>query len=245
MLNKGKIISTVLIVLFISVFPVSALQGTVVSVLGKVELQTDNGWKPLNSGDTVDSGLIISTGFRSQAIIQVAGSTITVRQLTRLTLEQLTETDTSHNSSLYLDLGSIKADVKKAEDKRVGFTVNTPVATASVRGTVFEMQPASIEVENGSVGFMPRKPNASDDSSTAKETYVEAGNSSTVSEGDFKASSPQSNLLKKSISSNFSQDDDDDQPIVISPSSSSLDAASGNITSTEKSEATVIITISN
>ena len=40
---------------------------------------------------------------------------------------------------MFLDAGSIKADIKKSENKRVGFKVRTSVATASVRGTSGEI----------------------------------------------------------------------------------------------------------
>ena len=43
------------------------------------------------------------------------------------------------SSKVYLDMGSIKANVKAAETKKVSFTVRTPVATASVRGTSGEI----------------------------------------------------------------------------------------------------------
>ncbi len=144
----------ILTVLLISVMlPLVAFTGTVIEVTGKVEIETDSGWKNLQVGDTVDTGRIISTGFRSKAIIQVAGSNITVNQLTRLSLDQMTETSDAHETEVFLDLGSIAADVKTSENKRVGFVVNTPVATASVRGTSFEMDTDRLVVTSGLVSY--------------------------------------------------------------------------------------------
>ena len=40
---------------------------------------------------------------------------------------------------MFLDAGNIKADIKKSDNKRVGFKVRTSVATASVRGTSGEI----------------------------------------------------------------------------------------------------------
>ncbi len=137
--------------------PMFALTGTVVSVLGKVEVQSDSGWTPLKSGDSVQSGKVISTGFRSQAIIQIAGSSVIVNQLSRLTLEQLTETDDTHSSEVFIDLGSISADVQASQNKRVGFVVNTPVATSSVRGTQFTMDVNTLRVNRGLVDFNGKK----------------------------------------------------------------------------------------
>ncbi len=146
-----KIIITIALVCF--ALPLIALTGTVTEISGRVEIETDTGWKPLQVGDSIDTGKIISTGFRSNAIIQVAGSNIMVNQLTRLTLDQLTETNEAHESEIFLDLGSISADVKSAENKRVGFVVNTPVATASVRGTSFRMDLDTLSVTSGLVDY--------------------------------------------------------------------------------------------
>ncbi len=179
-----------LFVVFIMIcMPIFSLEGTVVSVSGKVELQTPSGWAPLKTGDIVESGIVISTGFRSQATIQVAGSNIIVNQLSRLTLEQLTETNDSHNSEVFLDLGTISADVKGAENKRVGFVVNTPVATASVRGTAFEMGINSLRVTSGVVGFGGK---------SGKEVPVSGGNASTISSSGS-ATSPITNKMSESL----------------------------------------------
>ncbi len=166
--KKGIILLAILCAICVPAF---SLTGTVVSVTGKVELQSGSGWAPLRSGDTIESGLIISTGFRAQAVLQVAGSNIVVNQLTRLTLEQLTETNDSHESEVFLDLGSINADVQRAQNKRVGFVVNTPVATASVRGTSFYMTRNTLSVSSGSIDFSGLN---------GKTVSVPAGNSSKV-----------------------------------------------------------------
>ncbi len=149
--NMKKVLLTVALISVM--LPLVCFTGTVTEVTGKVEIETDGGWKPLQKGDVVDTGKIISTGFRSTARIQVAGSSVVVNQLSRLSLEQLTETNDAHESEVFLDLGSISADVKTAQNKRVGFVVNTPVATASVRGTTFNMGVDSLSVTSGLVGL--------------------------------------------------------------------------------------------
>ena len=114
---------------------VTILDGVVMEVLGKVEKQVDNSWVALKKGDILVPGDIVSTGFKSEAVISIGESVITVKALTRMTIEQLFEKNKNHVSSVYLDVGSISADVKPVTDKRVGFTVKTPAVTASVRGT--------------------------------------------------------------------------------------------------------------
>lgn len=116
-------------------FSTFALEGVIVDVLGKVEKQSGNSWVALKKGDKLFAGDIISTGFKSEAVLSIGESVVTVRALTRMTIEQLVEKNQNHVSSVYLDVGSISADIKPVENKRVGFTVKTPAVTASVRGT--------------------------------------------------------------------------------------------------------------
>ena len=129
---KKKLLVFVLLSVVFSCF---ALDGVVVDVLGKVEKQDGDSWIPIKQGDILVPGDIVSTGFKSEAVITIGESTVTVKALTRMTIEQLYEKNKNHVSSIYLDVGSVSADVKPVENKRVGFTVKTPAVTASVRGT--------------------------------------------------------------------------------------------------------------
>ena len=122
----------ILFVLVLSclVFSVFALDGIVVDVIGKVEKQYGDSWIALKKGDVLSPGDVVSTGFKSEAVLSIGESTVTVNALTRLTVEQLYEKNKNHVSSVYLDTGSICADIKPVENKRVGFTVKTPAVTA-------------------------------------------------------------------------------------------------------------------
>lgn len=124
-----------LICCVLAALPLFALEAVVVSVVGKAEVQTAQGWQPMKAGEKITKGTLISTGFKSQAVLGIGRSTVTVRPLSRLTVQELTENPDKDISKVYLDAGSIKADIKAAQNKRVGFTVKSPVATASVRGT--------------------------------------------------------------------------------------------------------------
>ena len=109
------------------------------SVVGKVEVQVNESWVQVKNGDILSSGSVISTGFKSTAVLYIGESLIEVRALTRLTIEEIREQNQNYNTTMFLDAGSIKADIKKSENKRVGFKVRTTVATASVRGTSGEI----------------------------------------------------------------------------------------------------------
>jgi len=116
-----------------------ATSGEVVAIKGKVEIQKDGQWKLAQKGEQLDSGVLVSTGFKSELTLKVDGSTIVVQPLTRLRLDEIVKKGDVLSSKVYLDMGSIKANVKAAETKKVSFTVRTPVATASVRGTSGEI----------------------------------------------------------------------------------------------------------
>ena len=82
---------------------------------------------------------MISTGFKSELTLKIDGSVITVKPMTRLTIEEIAAKNETVSSEVYLNVGSVKADVKPASTKKVEFKVKTPVATASVRGTSGEI----------------------------------------------------------------------------------------------------------
>ena len=107
----------------------------VVSAVGKVEKQQDGLWVPIKEGEFLSKGTLISTGFRSSTTLKFEGSVISVSALSRLTISELLENENSRDTSIYLDAGKIKADIKTSDNKRVSFTVRTPIATASVKGT--------------------------------------------------------------------------------------------------------------
>ena len=120
------------------------MQATVISTKGKAEMQSGGTWVALKPGDNIDQGTEIQTGFKSELVLKIKESTVTVAPLSRLTLQTLAERQGIKGSAgkdetfIRLATGSIKSNVQKTADRRVGFTVRSPVATASVRGTEFE-----------------------------------------------------------------------------------------------------------
>lgn len=151
-----KMIIAGFILALAAVTQLTALEGSVVSVEGKVEQQVSNGsWKPLKKGDSIASGTMISTGFRSNATIKLGSSILTIRPLTRMTLVELAEKEEVVDTELFIEIGTVRAEVNSHNNKRNGFTVKSPVATASVRGTVFEAGDRII-VRQGSVQVRAR-----------------------------------------------------------------------------------------
>ena len=116
---------------------VFASEATVVAVVGKAEVQKGAEWVALNVGDSVEKGAVISTGFKSELLLKVNESNIKMGALTRLTVEQLTQSASANKTSLFIDSGKVNVEVNKSGNKREDFKVSSPVATASVRGTSF------------------------------------------------------------------------------------------------------------
>ncbi len=182
----------VLILLFAAV-SAFALSAKVLDVVGKVEYQkADGSWVAVSAGTTLGPGTVLSTGFKSEAVISVDESTITVKALTRLTIEKLYEQEGNKASSFYLDAGAVGADVKSAADKKVSFTVKTPAVTASVRGTAGDLtvnrlvgtsgtwillppQPKSISYNRGDAVLIEEESNAVEETGGIVESAVGAG----------------------------------------------------------------------
>lgn len=120
-------------------FQVFSIEAGVVSVEGKVQIKNGNAWADLKPGNSLKKGDVIQTGFKSSAVISISSgnenSRITVAQLSRITFEELTEDSSGDKTDVYLSAGTVKSEIKKTQDHRVNYTVRSPVATASVRGT--------------------------------------------------------------------------------------------------------------
>jgi len=130
-----------------------AQSGVISEITGTVELKRAGGsaFVPAQTGDAVAADTIISTGFRSTAVIKVGSSTIAVRPLTRLSLAEITSESDSETLKVDLQAGRVRVDVKPPVGTRTSAVVQSPNATASVRGTVFEFDTINLSVNEGTV----------------------------------------------------------------------------------------------
>ena len=124
---------------------------------GEVEIKRSgsSNWVNAKQGDVIDRQTIISTGFRSSAVIAAGNSIITVRALTRMSLEELILTNETETVNINLNTGRIRVEVNPPAGGRTDFSVQTPEAVASVRGTEFEMDTVSLQVIQGNVSYAP------------------------------------------------------------------------------------------
>lgn len=121
---------------------------------GKVEIKAPNGsWVPASVGMRLDKNTDISTGFNSSAVVALGESLLTVKALTRLSLEEIIRREESETVSLHLLAGRVRAEVKPPAGSRTQFTVRSATATASVRGTSFEFDTVNLNVTDGIVSY--------------------------------------------------------------------------------------------
>jgi len=125
---------------------------SITELAGKVEYQIPGrDWRPARVGDQLAAGTVISTGFKSSAKLQIANAVLTVNPVTRLTLEELIQTQAGSQSQLFLLSGRVSADVTPEANKTTEFKVSSPTATASVRGTSFQFDGVNLLVASGIV----------------------------------------------------------------------------------------------
>jgi hypothetical protein len=129
--------------------------GVVRELSGTVEIKASGAasYLPAKSGDRVNEDTIISTGFKSTALIEAGSTLIVVRPLTRLTLAEIRSAMGTETLNVNLQAGRVRVDSNPPAGTRASTTLTCPTATASVRGTSFEMDTRRIIVVEGVVGY--------------------------------------------------------------------------------------------
>ena len=149
------------------------LSGVIRELSGTVELKNPgaSGFVAAKAGDTISQDTIISTGFRSTALVVVGSATINVQPLTRLALSEIAASAGMETINLNLQAGRVRVDLTPPQGTRAAMQVSSPVATASVRGTSFEFDTRNLSVSSGTVSFSGNR---------GKQTLVHAGSTSRV-----------------------------------------------------------------
>jgi hypothetical protein len=149
---KRVVVAAVAALLVVS--PLVAQTAKVLRLSGKVEIMRPKGaWTAAAVGDEFPLGSTVSTGFKSQAVLAVGPSQLTVLALTRLTVQELMQTSTGVTTTLNLDTGKVRAEVKSAPGQTADFKLRSPVSTAAVRGTDFLFDGFRLDVIEGVVQF--------------------------------------------------------------------------------------------
>ena len=146
----------IFILFCILVFPLFAETEIVITdVSGRVELRRPGGnWKTAVPGMLLTKGSYISTGFNASARLEMGETVLLVKQLTRMQLEELMETEGLQTTRFFLTVGKVRAEIKTAEGLRHNFTMKSPISTAAVRGTIFEFDTITVTTKHGIVAII-------------------------------------------------------------------------------------------
>ena len=133
----------------------AAQQAVVRNLAGTVEIKRAGSetWENAQAGQTLGGETVISTGFRSTAVISFGNSVLTVKPLTRLSITELARLQDAEKVELNLQTGRVRAEITPSEAGRNEFVVRSTNATSSVRGTVFEFDTVNLLVLEGTVEF--------------------------------------------------------------------------------------------
>ena len=135
-----------------------AQKAVIKDLTGTVELKFSGSsdFIPASVGAEVAQDTIISTGFKSTALVQAGSAVITIRPLTRLTLTEIQALQSTETLNLSLQAGRVRIDMNPPAGTKASLGVVSPIATASVRGTSFEFDTRNLRVHSGTVVFMGR-----------------------------------------------------------------------------------------
>jgi hypothetical protein len=122
-------------------------------ITGAVEIKEpgEADWRAALIGEQITNDTMISTGFKSSALIVLGNSTLLVRPLTRLRLEEIQNVTGEESVNLFMHAGRVRANVSPPSGGSTDFTVRGPNATASVRGTSFDFDGINLSVDQGRV----------------------------------------------------------------------------------------------
>jgi len=149
---KKKILVFILLITGMCVF---AQNGIIKEMSGTVELKNPGApdFMSAKAGDKVSQQTVVSTGFKSTALIELGGAVLTVRPLTRLTLTEISASMNSETLNVSLQTGRVRVDINPPAGGKASMSVKGPTVTASVRGTSFDFDTHNIYVNHGKVSF--------------------------------------------------------------------------------------------
>ena len=154
---------TVAVLIFtLASFCVFAQNGTIRELSGTVEIKKPgaSNYVAAKAGDQISQDTIISTAFKSIAMVEIGSAAIMVQPLTRMSLTEISTSTNSETINLNLHTGRVRVDVNPPAGKKASMAVVSPSATASVRGTSFDLSTQNLYVEHGTVSFTGNRGNS-------------------------------------------------------------------------------------
>jgi hypothetical protein len=121
--------------------PADSKSATVASVSGRAQkLQAgQEKWQDIVAGDLLDNHTVIRTGLRSRVVLKFQDrAEVVIEDATKVGISEFLQTGKQVRAEVGLKYGSIHVDVPK-QNGPTDFSVSTPVATLSIRGTAGEI----------------------------------------------------------------------------------------------------------
>ncbi len=214
-MSKRNIISFLVLVssLFCSNVYAADFYAEVVSVTGRADYMKNDQWTAAKAGDKLSKGTVIQTGFKSELVLKIQDSVVNVAPLTRMTIELLKSQEEKDSSSIYVATGSVSSEVNRTNNRKVGFTVRSPVATASVRGTKFGVRnvfrSTAVNTGHGSVETWPTDVSAPkvdmSDSNSPNALFKDKNGNESDKVDSYETPGKGSSLVSRNQSINYSE----------------------------------------
>ena len=182
-MNYKRFFILALLIAHCSLLTVFGQQAIIQEFTGTVEIQKagTTAWEPVTQGQTISVNTLISTGFRSSALVRIGSTLLTVRPLTRMSITELGSREGTETLNVALQAGRVRADINPPAGTRTSGKIIAPVATASTRGTVFEVDTFRLWVIEGAIEYS---------GVSGSPVIVDAGRRSYVNEQTGRAALP-------------------------------------------------------
>lgn len=150
-----------------------------------IEISKDNGktWQPAKVGTPVGGNDMVKTGFQSKIALRFeTGEVVVLEELTEVRM-RIFDLGSINHVELWLKAGGVMSQVNRHAAVRTEFTVKSPTATTSVRGTVFYVGYTA----NGETNVIVKEGQVQvKNENTGEEKYVEAGTKTTITKDAIK-----------------------------------------------------------
>ncbi len=126
-------------------------EALVQEVRGLAFFRDGESWSRITPGDVIAPGTRVFNSSGGSLVLEVNGDKVEVDPLSDFDL--VSARNQQDASVMYVRSGGMRAQVvsSRAGEGGVRFQIQSPVATASVRGTVFRFNGVELEVEEGDV----------------------------------------------------------------------------------------------
>jgi hypothetical protein len=130
-------------------------QARFIDISGSIEIKAkgSEAWVSAAPGTEIGKDMVISSGFKSTARIALGNSILTIRPLTRLTLEEIAQREGNEEVGLYLETGRVLFE--KDNGQRVYVSADEQSYLDETQNRLippFEAETASLRPELGELG---------------------------------------------------------------------------------------------